>query len=108
MFIRQQQAAHRMSRFSPSPSILTAIKTTRTGYAQLMGQRFYPPKVFGQFSEKEGTKEWRWRDLGMKVVCLADILLLASAHGVDNRPLDLRCYIRRVKVVQTPLMMLIL
>ncbi|KAG6866852.1 hypothetical protein C0991_008788 [Blastosporella zonata] len=41
---------------------------TRTAYAQLLGQKFFPPKIFGHWSEPEGTKEWRWRDVGMKIV----------------------------------------
>ena len=62
------QAAHKMSRFPPEPSVLTSVKMTRTAYAQLVGQRFYPPKVFRRWKEQEGTKEWRWRDIGMKIV----------------------------------------
>jgi hypothetical protein len=57
-----------MSRFPPEPSVLTSIKLTRTAYAQLVGQKFHPPKIFGRWKEKEGTKEWRWRDVGMKIV----------------------------------------
>ena len=41
---------------------------TRTAYAQLVGQKFYPPKIFGQWKELEGNKEWRWKDVGMKIV----------------------------------------
>jgi hypothetical protein len=41
---------------------------TRTAYAQLLGQKFYPPKIFGSFKEREGTAAWRWRDTGMKLV----------------------------------------
>jgi hypothetical protein len=57
-----------MGRFSPTSSILATIKMTRTAYAQLMGQKFFPPKVFGSWKEKEGTSEWRWKDIGMKTV----------------------------------------
>ena len=62
------QAAHRMSRFSPSTCVLTSVKLTRTAYAQLVGQKFFPPKVFGQWKVPEGTPEWRWKDVGMKIV----------------------------------------
>ena len=62
------QAAHRMSRFSPTTSVPTSVKLTRTAYAQLVGQKFFPPKVFGQWKEVEGTPEWKWRDVGMKIV----------------------------------------
>lgn len=57
-----------MSRFHPEPNILSAVKMTRIAYAQLLGQKFFPPKVFGKWQEREGTKEWKWRDLGMKIV----------------------------------------
>lgn len=59
-----------MTRFPPVPNVLTSVRMTRTAYAQLLGQKFHPPKVFGQFRERENTKEWRWRDIGMKIVRL--------------------------------------
>jgi SGT1 protein len=57
-----------MSRFSPATCVPTSVKLTRTAYAQLVGQKFFPPKVFGQWKEVEGTPEWRWKDVGMKIV----------------------------------------
>ena len=57
-----------MSRFPPKPATLSTVKMTRTAYAQLLGQKFHPPKVFGKWEEREGTKERRWRDVGMKIV----------------------------------------
>lgn len=57
-----------MSRFPPSSSRLTTVRMTRTAYAQLVGQKFFPPKIFGQWTEPEGSKERRWKDLGMKIV----------------------------------------
>ncbi|KAF5377517.1 hypothetical protein D9615_005134 [Tricholomella constricta] len=63
----QLRAAHRMSRFPPNTCVLSTVKMTRTAYAQLVGQKFSPPKVFGHWEEPEGTKEWRWRDVGMKI-----------------------------------------
>lgn len=62
------QAAHKMSRFPPHTSVLSPVRMTRAAYAQLVGQKFHPPKIFGHFKEREGTREWRWRDVGMKVV----------------------------------------
>jgi hypothetical protein len=41
---------------------------TRPAYAQLIGQKFYPPKIFGNWKEQTGSQEWRWKDIGMKVV----------------------------------------
>lgn len=59
-----------MVRFPPESSVLTTVKMTRTAYAQLLGQKFFPPKVFGHWQEADGTKERRWRDIGMKIVSL--------------------------------------
>ncbi|KAF9498063.1 SGT1-domain-containing protein [Pleurotus eryngii] len=70
----QLRAAHRMSRFPPESSVLTSVKMTRTAYAQLVGQKFYPPKIFGRWSEKEGTPERRWREVGMKLACGFEML----------------------------------
>lgn len=53
---------------------------TRTAYAQLMGQKFFPPKIFGQWHVKEGTDEWRWREVGMKIVCLVLSSILWEIH----------------------------
>jgi len=57
-----------MSRFPPKPEALTHVKMTRTAYAQLLGQKFFPPKIFSRWTEQEGTNQWRWRDVGMKIV----------------------------------------
>lgn len=62
-----------MSRFPPDDSVLTTVRITRTAYAQLVGQSFYPPKPFGRWQEPQGSVEWRRRDVGMKIVrCLYD------------------------------------
>lgn len=58
---------------------------TRTAYAQLMGQNFHPPKVFGQWKEKEGSSEWRWRDIGMKIVGASVFSVLLSLN-TDSLP----------------------
>lgn len=57
-----------MSRFPPSTNVLANVTMTRTAYAQLTGQKFHPPKVFGRWTEAEESDEWRWKDIGMKVV----------------------------------------
>jgi len=58
-----------MSRFPPNSAVLATVKMTRTAYAQLSGQKFFPPKVFGQWKESEGSDTWRRKDIGMKIVC---------------------------------------
>ena len=57
-----------MNRFPPRPDVLTPVIMTRTAYAQLVGQKFYPPKPFGRWEERPETPEWRWKDIGMKIV----------------------------------------
>ncbi|KAL0950808.1 hypothetical protein HGRIS_007573 [Hohenbuehelia grisea] len=79
----QLRAAHRMNRFPPEPAVLTTVKLTRTAYAQLVGQKFYPPKAFGRWAEREGTNEWRWRDTGMKLACGFEILYQESKGRTD-------------------------
>jgi hypothetical protein len=59
-----------MARFPPAPAVLRTVRLTRTAYAQLLGQKFHPPKTFGRWLEREGTDEWRYRDVGMKIVGL--------------------------------------
>ncbi|KAG8983541.1 hypothetical protein FRB94_007765 [Tulasnella sp. JGI-2019a] len=72
----QLRAASKMARFPPDTSILASVAMTRTAYAQLSGQRFHAPKVFGRewSPPAEGTAEWRWRDIGMKIACGFEML----------------------------------
>ncbi|EJD55386.1 SGT1-domain-containing protein [Auricularia subglabra TFB-10046 SS5] len=89
----QLRAANRMLRFPPEPSVLSTVRMTRTAYAQLVGQVFFPPKPFGRWSEPQGSPEWRWRDLGMKIACGFEMLYQESkgrselkGDGVSNTP----------------------
>ncbi|KAH7883844.1 SGT1-domain-containing protein [Phlebopus sp. FC_14] len=79
----QLRAARRMARFPPRPNVLCSIKMTRTAYAQLTGQKFFPPKIFGKFEEREGTANWRWRDIGMKLACGFEMLFQESKNHPD-------------------------
>ncbi|KAF8489579.1 SGT1 protein-domain-containing protein [Gautieria morchelliformis] len=80
----QLRAANRMARFPPDSSVLATVTMTRTAYAQLMGQRFHPPKAFGQFKEKEGSSEWRWRDIGMKIACGFEMIYQETGSRHEN------------------------
>ena len=77
------------------------MRMTRVAYAQLVGQKFHPPKIWGHWKEKEGTDNWRWRDIGMKLVRIPpggqDL-----AHNWSIRHADLKCCIKRAKTVQMP------
>ncbi|KAF8263515.1 SGT1 protein-domain-containing protein [Lactarius quietus] len=70
----QLRAAHKMARFPPQPCLLRTLRLTRTAYAQLVGQKFYPPRIFGRWQEKEGKPEWKRKDLGMKIACGFEML----------------------------------
>ncbi|RPD81718.1 SGT1-domain-containing protein [Lentinus tigrinus ALCF2SS1-7] len=80
----QLRAAQKMARFPPESAILSSVKMTRTAYAQLVGQKFHPPKVFGRWMEREGTEEWRWRDIGMKIACGFEMLYQESKNRKDS------------------------
>ncbi|EJD04343.1 SGT1-domain-containing protein [Fomitiporia mediterranea MF3/22] len=84
----QLRAAHKMSRFPPQTSGLSPVRMTRTAYAQLVGQKFHPPKIFGQFKEREETKEWRWRDIGMKIGCGFEMLYQETKPKSDASSVD--------------------
>ncbi|WVR03486.1 hypothetical protein IAU60_000477 [Kwoniella sp. DSM 27419] len=74
----QLRAAARMSHFPPSSSTLTPVTLTRAAYAQLQGQIFHPPRVFGpEWHVREGAEldgERRWRDLGVKIATGFEIM----------------------------------
>ncbi|KAI0307939.1 SGT1 protein-domain-containing protein [Multifurca ochricompacta] len=71
----QLRAAHKMTRFPPQPCVLRTVRLSRTAYAQSVGQRFHPPKVFGRsWQVNEGNPEWKWRDLGLKISCGFEML----------------------------------
>ncbi|GJE87751.1 SGT1-domain-containing protein [Phanerochaete sordida] len=76
----QLRAAHRMARFPPEPSVDMTVKLTRTAYAQLVGQKFYPPKVFGRWTEPEDSSEYKTKDLGMKIACGFEMLYQESKN----------------------------
>lgn len=57
-----------MLNFPPDPSVSAVVEFTKTMYAQLHGQHFYPPKLFGTAPVPEGSKEWKEWDIGMKLV----------------------------------------
>ncbi|KAG8742893.1 hypothetical protein FRC12_015236 [Ceratobasidium sp. 428] len=80
----QLRAAQKMVRFPPKPDALTSVSMTRPAYAQLVGQVFYPPKVFGIWEEVEGTPERRWRDVGMKVACGFEMMYAESKASIRS------------------------
>jgi hypothetical protein len=55
-----------MENFSPQSSITVVVKFTKTLYAQLINQRFHPPKIFIQ--PPINSEKYKAFDLGMKLV----------------------------------------
>lgn len=71
------QAAAKMSHFPPSPAVLTSVLLTRPAYAQLQGQQFHAPRVFGAewHPREEDKDELRWRDIGVKIATGFEIMM---------------------------------
>ena len=94
-----------MSRFPPTPNILASVTMTRTAYAQLMGQRFQQPRVFGlrNTSITEGSKEARWWDIGVKLVSLIVTFQSFGRFIAGDRLVDSKCYTRRLNLAGKPL-----
>ena len=67
-----------MTHFPPSPAVLSSVLMTRAAYAQLQGQVFHPPRVFGpEWTVREGAEldnERRRRDLGVKIATGFEIM----------------------------------
>ncbi|KAH7340297.1 SGT1 protein-domain-containing protein [Rhizoctonia solani] len=74
----QLRAAQKMTRFPPKPDVLRMVSMTRPAYAQLAGQVFHPPKIFGVWQEPQGSLESRWRDIGMKIACGFEMMYAES------------------------------
>jgi hypothetical protein len=80
----QLRASARMTHFPPSSAILSPVLLTRAAYAQLQGQVFHPPRVFGPEwhvraaeegkTDEELEKERRWRDIGVKIATGFEIM----------------------------------
>ncbi|KAF8922270.1 SGT1 protein-domain-containing protein [Mucidula mucida] len=87
----QLRAAHKMTRFPPDTSVLSTVHMTRTAYAQLNGQKFFPPKVFGRWTATpEGSKEWRWKDIGMKIAVGFEILFQETKRSEPAESAEIR------------------
>ena len=72
------QAAARMTHFPPDRAVLSPVIMTRAAFAQLQGQAFHPPRVFGpEWHVREGSElddERRWRELGVKIATGFEIM----------------------------------
>ena len=86
----QLRLASRATKFPPTPAssvVLTPLVLTRTAYAQLKGQVYHPPRVFGpewriqvagdglEPEERDrAERERKYRDLGVKLIMGFEIM----------------------------------
>jgi hypothetical protein len=86
----QLRMASRATKFPPFPAtsvVLSPLTLTRTAYAQLKGQVYHPPRVFGSEwrvsapeegvdvnSRSEMEREKKYRDLGVKMIMGFEIM----------------------------------
>lgn len=79
-----------MRRFpAPTSPSLSTLHLTRPLYAQILHQRFHLPRPFASVdwipsSVKEGTDEWRRKDVGMKVVVGFEMAYQASKRTEND------------------------
>ncbi|CAJ0843881.1 15353_t:CDS:10, partial [Entrophospora sp. SA101] len=66
------KACQKMENFPPRSSMTVIVKFTKTLYAQLINQRFHPPKIFIQ--PPINSEKYKAFDLGMKLACGFEIL----------------------------------
>jgi len=66
------KACQKMEKFPPSTSITVTVKFTKILYAQIVSQRFYPPKPFKLPAST--SKNLKTAELGMKLACGFEML----------------------------------
>ncbi|KAJ3182658.1 hypothetical protein HDU87_007997 [Geranomyces variabilis] len=71
------KACYKMTEFSPVTNVMTSVRMNRHQYAQLVGQRFHPPKPFRL--PPSTAKDFKQHDLGMKLACGFE-MLMADEH----------------------------
>ncbi|KZT61276.1 SGT1-domain-containing protein [Calocera cornea HHB12733] len=76
----QLRAAHKMARFPPSPAVLARVGMTRVAYAQLRGQRWTPPRVFGPAPRGSSEKERKRWETGAMIAAGAEMLYQETKH----------------------------
>ncbi|KAJ3186932.1 hypothetical protein HDU85_006969 [Gaertneriomyces sp. JEL0708] len=75
------KACFRMAKFPPADSVVITARMNRVQYAQLMSQRFHPPKPFRL--PPRNSPEFKSHELGMKLACGFE-MLYADLHLQDR------------------------
>lgn len=78
------RAAQKMSRFTPTEMTSCSVTVSRTAYAQMQGQKFYPPRVYKAEQWPNTGKEREQREKGMRLACGFEILFDESKHSIGR------------------------
>lgn len=100
----QLRLASRATKFPPTPAasvVLAPLVLTRTAYAQLKGQVYHPPRVFGpewriqvdengleQEERERAERERKYRDLGVKLIMGFEIMFREDNKRSRRRHAD--------------------
>jgi hypothetical protein len=70
------RVCHKMEKFNPKthPNVLIRVRFTRCLFAQLIKQRFQPPRVYADMVPSPSDPNHKPFDLGMKVACGFEML----------------------------------
>ncbi|TPX55096.1 hypothetical protein PhCBS80983_g05595 [Powellomyces hirtus] len=71
------KACYKMEQFPPTTNVMTTVRMNRPQYAQLVSQKFHPPKPFRL--PPSTAKDFKYHDLGMKLACGFE-MLFADQH----------------------------
>ncbi|EIM22403.1 SGT1-domain-containing protein [Wallemia mellicola CBS 633.66] len=78
------RAAQKMSRFAPDETTRCSVTVSRTAYAQMQGQKFYPPRVYKAEQWPNTGREREQREKGMRLACGFEILFDESKHSLGR------------------------
>ncbi|CAJ0869100.1 6251_t:CDS:10 [Entrophospora sp. SA101] len=89
-FYTRDLACQKMENFPPRSSMTVIVKFTKTLYAQLINQRFHPPKIFIQ--PPINSEKYKAFDLGMKLACGFEILFRNKNLFLKDKGLNVEKY----------------
>ncbi|OUM62081.1 hypothetical protein PIROE2DRAFT_62123 [Piromyces sp. E2] len=72
------KACSKMRNFSIDNQVMTTVKFTKTLYAQLASQQFFPPKIY--HLPNPNSPNYKSYELGMKLACAFEMLLVDPTY----------------------------
>lgn len=72
------KACSKMRNFTIDNQIMTKVKFTKTLYAQLTSQQFFPPKIY--HLPNPNSPDFKSHELGMKLACAFEMLLVDPTY----------------------------